>query len=148
MAMSYRSAAMLGFVIGVLTLPLFLVGLAVIWRSLDQLRAYREPLAAGTRPQACGWNGLGHDWRPSLPGFPPGVACRNCLLRKDRAVVAWTWMPSGIPAVQRPPHQVWVPKNAAKARRKRNVEPQLLMMDAKPVVPQEIKMEIVGFESS
>ena len=146
--MSYKTAAILGIVLGILLLPLFLVGVLLLIRSLALFRAYEKPLEPGTSPDACSWTGFGHDWRTSLPGYPPGVTCRNCLLRKDRAVIAWSgFPPSGIPAVPFPPHQLWVPQNVAKSKRKRGSSPNLLIMNAQPAVPQEIQLEIVGFGS-
>lgn len=146
--MSYKSAAILGFVLGILLLPAFLVGAILIIRSVSLLRAYNRPIEPGTRPDDCSWTGFGHDWREGLPGYPAGVTCRNCLLRKDRAVIAWSrFPPAGIPAVPFPPRQLWVPQNVAKSKRKRGDSPNLLIMDAQPAVPKEIQLDIVGFGS-
>ncbi|HEX9709311.1 MAG TPA: hypothetical protein VGB42_05025 [Candidatus Thermoplasmatota archaeon] len=149
--MSYRGNGILAIILGIVFLPVFLTGLIMIWRGLRLLKAYNKPLEPGTNPDVCIRANLGfdmHDWRPSLAGYPPGKACRNCLKRKDRAVIAWaSWPPSSVPVEQVPPHPVWIPRNVAKVVRRRGGTPKFLMMDAQrsPAASPEIKMEVVGF---
>jgi len=142
--MSYRAAGILGVVLGILLIPALLAGFIIIFRGLNLLRLSARSIQAGTDPETC--KKYGHDMRDSIQGYPAGKMCRNCLVRKDRAMIAWTVAPSGIVAVPFPGTPYLVPFNAPLEKRKaKDGQPKFLAVDAAPAIPREIPIEIVGF---
>lgn len=111
--MSYVSQGIIGLILGIL-FALLILGILLIIFSIIMLVYGLSEIAPGTQPGRCGtW---GHDWRPNLPGLPAGRTCRNCLVRKDKAVLAWRqYVPPGFPAAFLPWAGLSVPVNAAKA---------------------------------
>ena len=131
--MSYKSQGVGGLIVGILILVVLLgvgrisfLAIGIIVFSVIALAWGSDNIAPGSLPRRCGtW---GHDWRAQLPGLPSGTTCRNCLLRKDKAVLAWRqFVPPGVEAVIITWAGLIVPVNAAKAAAKRAPKAFLLV---------------------
>ncbi len=135
--MSYLSQGIIGLIIGII-LALAIFGILLIIFSIIMLVYGLSEIAPGTLPGRCGtW---GHDWRWNLPGLPAGKSCRNCLVRKDKAVLAWRqFVPPGLPAAFLPWAGLAVPINAAKAASRHAPTAFILLDDPRrpriPVTP-------------
>jgi hypothetical protein len=116
--MSYKTQGVLGLGVGaLLALGFRPIGLFLVLISFIMLVFGLANIGEGARPRRC--KAWGHDWRRQLPGCPRGTTCRNCLVRKDGAVLAWRAPPPGVPAVFDPMTGLAVPPSVLAATLKR-----------------------------
>jgi len=133
---SYISQGLVGLVLS-LVLLLFVIGVLLVLLlvfSVIMLAFGFSDIVPGTQPRRCGlW---GHDWRRQIPLMAAGTTCRNCLVRKDGALIAWRAMPPLIPTVWAPNIGLFVPGNALNWGRKRPARAVILADDPRwPVFP-------------